>query len=88
MAKKKPEVSGEVNVTNNIENATFNNIRTNDDKLEKLKQDLIERLKQKRFEYPHLVRAAGCQSSRDYLDGHIEELRQILWIHFGYKEEE
>lgn len=91
MAKKKaPDVTGEINVTNNIENAVFNNNSGNvedGEKLEQIKQELIQRYKQAKFELPYKTRAAGCTSSRDYLVGHIEELRQILAKYFDYKED-
>ena len=58
-----------------------------DDRLEKIKQDLIARYQKKKFDLPYLVRAAGCTSSRDYLNGHLEELRQIMAIHFNWREE-
>lgn len=58
------------------------------DKLEQIKQDLIARLKQREKDMPYIVRASGCTSTRDYLVGHINELKEILRLHFDYKEEE
>lgn len=60
---------------------------SSDEKLEQIKQELIKRYQKAKFDLPYKVRAAGCTSSRDYLTGHIEELRQILAKYFDWKEE-
>lgn len=53
-------------------------------RLEQIKLDLIASLKQQEHDLPYLARAAGCTSTRDYLQGRINETRMILKKHFGY----